>query len=345
MTKLTRLSTLSALLLSLLAIPSTNTLDFSVSNINCTELDWTATLTQTEWSVASYFELFFISTQGSQNYTLLYSALNGGAFPTLGAYSKTTLFGDTALSGGYRIGIGLTDVNGNILTTTNTGMGTVQVTAIDDRSFTFGDCSRSTSAGVGVAGQSSTVSSAAGSTSSVASATPSSASSAAATTFSTRTVASSTVAVSSSTSTSATAAPISTISTSTTTTSQPSSTAHSGVNKGAIAGAVVGTLLLVLLSIFFLRWCTSRRRTRRLSQAVHRMASLRPLSLCEKQVSSPKLNGSESPQSRHRVARVHAAGDTLEIAALARLSVASRRRSEGATPSIAGRAVYVSCSG
>ncbi|SPC65065.1 uncharacterized protein UHOD_00106 [Ustilago sp. UG-2017b] len=196
--KLIRLSTLSALLLSNLTIP-TNALDFSVSNINCSQLDWTATLTQTEWSVASYIELFFISTQGARNYTLLCLVSNTGEFPTPGAYSKTTLFGDTALTGGYRVGIGLTDTNGNILTTTaSSNESPVQVTSIDDRSFTFGDCARSASAGVGVGSAAST----AASTTVAPSATPS--------ILSTRIVASSTV-TTSSTSASATAAPINTI--------------------------------------------------------------------------------------------------------------------------------------
>ncbi|CCF53769.1 conserved uncharacterized protein (fragment), partial [Ustilago hordei] len=241
--KLIRLSTLSALLLSNLTIP-TNALDFSVSNINCTRLDWTATLTQTEWSVASYVELFFISTQGARNYMLLYSASNTGEVPTPGAYSKTTLFGDTALTGGYRVGIGLADTNGSILTTTtSSNENPVQVTSIDDRSFTFGDCTRSASAGVGVGSAASTVAN----TTVAPSATPS--------ILSTRIVVSSTV-TTSSTSTSATAAPINTIYT--TANSQPIAPAHNGINKGAIAGAVMGSIVLLLLSIFSIRWCTSR---------------------------------------------------------------------------------------
>ncbi|SPO20612.1 uncharacterized protein UTRI_00088 [Ustilago trichophora] len=321
-----RLSTLATLLISLFTLQA-QALDFSVGLVNCTELAWTATLSQTEWSVAPYVELFFVSTQGALNYSLLYSALNGGAFPTPGSYSKVTYFGDTVLNGTYRIGIGLADMNGNILTTTTSSQGTVQVTDVDPRSFTFDNCAGGTSSISGTAAAiPSTASSSLATTTSASSALTTATS--APTLSSKSTVSSSTVPAAAST-TSGAVSPVSSLSSASTSTLP---TTHS-VNKSAIAGGVVGGFVLLLVAFALIRWCSSRRRTRRLSLAAHRMSALRSPSLSEKQVASPKADGAASPESLQRkTARVFASGDTYEVAALGRLSVGSRRRSEGYTP-------------
>ena len=68
--------------------------------------------------------------------------------------------------------------------------------------------------------------------------------------------------------------------------------------------------------------------TRRLSMAAHRMSELRSPPLSEKTSGSPKDEGSVSPHSQHRMtAKVYPSGDTLDVAALGRLSTSSRRRS------------------
>ncbi|KAI3476792.1 hypothetical protein L1887_61612 [Cichorium endivia] len=58
------------------------------------------------------------------------------------------------------------------------------------------------------------------------------------------------------------------------------------------------------------------------------MSALRSPSLSEKAAGSPKDDGSVSPHSQRRMtARVYPSGDTLDVAALGRLSSSSRRRS------------------
>lgn len=322
MSMLQKLSSLAVLLIAVLSL-QVHALDFAVDSVNCTQLDWTATLTQSEWSVASYVELFFVSTQGARNYSLLYSAMSTGDFPTPGTFNKVTNFGSTELYGGYRIGIGLADVNGNILTTTNTNQGIVQVTAVDPRTLTFGDCSASTGA---AATTSSSVASTSVASSMFASASPSSAISAP--TVSSRPVGSSTVPAAAA-STSASAAPVGSLSS----TSASAITSSHHANKGAIAGGVIGGLLLLLVAFALARWYSSRHRTRKVSSTVHRMASIRSITPSEKQGGSPKTDGSEAPDSVHRkTAQSFASGDTLEAAALGRLSTSSQRRSEGHTP-------------
>ena len=286
-------------------------LSFSVDFVNCTRLDWNVTLTQTDWSVASYVELFFVSTQGARGYSLLYSALNGGTFPTPGTYEKTTTFGQTVLSGTYRIGIGLTDMNGNILTTTATSGGSgglVQVTALDPRNFTFGDCM----AGMGtIAGS---LSAAPVTTSSVASAASATATSAVSSTFSS---------VLPAPTSSSSAAPVASSLPASATSAVPSS--HSGIHKGAIAGAVVGSLVALLIAFAFIRWCTSRRRTRRLS-----LAAARNMSTMNSPSSFEKQDGSVSAQ-HGRICE--APRVSFDAAVLGRLSEGSRRRpSESHTP-------------
>lgn len=306
---LARAGSLAALVISTFSLQA-HALGFSVDALNCTELDWSASLTQTEWSVASYINLFFVSTEGARNYSLLYSALNGGDFSTPGNYRKVTPFGDTALSGTYRIGIGLADINGNILTTLSTSSGIVQVTAIDSRTFTFTDCGRNGTAPASASTTSASISPTAASTSASFATTAASA-----TSQSTQAVASST---------SVAAAPVSSLAPATTTATTP---VHH-VNKGAIAGGVIGGLVLLLIGVALMRWCASRRRTRRLSMAAHRMSALRSPSLSEKAAGSPKDDGSVSPHSQRRMtARVYPSGDTLDVAALGRLSSSSRRRS------------------
>ncbi|CDS02194.1 hypothetical protein, partial [Sporisorium scitamineum] len=124
------------------SLQATLALDFTIQSVNCTQLSWTLTLSPPEWSVASYVELFFISTQNARNYSLLYSAsASSGGLPSPATYDMVTRFGDTRLSEGYRIGVGLADTNGNVLTTsTSSSSGGVQVTAIDGRIWTFGNC-------------------------------------------------------------------------------------------------------------------------------------------------------------------------------------------------------------
>ena len=317
-----RLSALAVLLISMFTLPAL-ALDFAVDLVNCTQLDWTATLSQTEWSVASYVELFFVSPQGARNYSLLYSALNGGAFPISGTYNKVTYFGDTVLSGTYRIGIGLADMNGNILTTTtSSSQASVQVTSIDPRSFTFGDCIGSSSAG-GVAPATTSTSTSLATSSTTASTVLTSATSAP--TVSTQSIVSSSTVPAPATSTSATAASVGSLSSA----SASSLPTNHSVNKGAIAGGVIGGLVLLLFAFALVRWCSSRRRTRRLSLAAHRMSAMRSPSLSEKQAGSPAYGAASPDGSGHKTANVYGSSDTYEVAELGRLSVGSRRRSEG----------------
>ncbi len=322
----TRTGMLTALLAATFTLPSTvSALDFSVNSLNCSALNWSISLTQTEWSVASYVELFFVSPSGAnRNYSLLYSALNGGAFPTPGTYSETTTFGNTILSGGYRIGVGLADMNGNLLTMTtgsSTSTGPVQVTSVDPRTFTFTDCGAGS--GNGVPGMLSSSSSSVLPTST--SMTLSAATSAP--TFSSQAVAASTSTAPTSvalTSTSAAAAPFGSL-TSSSTSAIPQH--HHGVNKGAIAGGVIGGIFLLLFAFALIRWCSSRRRTRRLSLAAHRMSSVRSESPNEKHSTTV------SSRSMDTQRKIYQSSDTLDAAPLGRLSVGSRRRSEGHTPS------------
>ncbi|TKY90081.1 hypothetical protein EX895_000079 [Sporisorium graminicola] len=320
---LLRLSTLAVLLLTAASsIPTANALSFSVESVNCTSLDWTITLSSTEWSVASYVELFFVSTQGARNYSLLYSASPVGVFPSPATYSKVTMFGATRLSGGYRIGIGLADVNGNLMTTTSSSSsGGVQVTAIDARTFTFGNCVSNSPSGA-VAGATASSAATSARTSQAAAISSSSAVATQAGTASAAPLASATSA-SSSTAASAASGTLSPASASATRTT-------AAINKGAIAGGVVGGLLLLLIALALLRWCTSRRRTRRLSMAAaQRMSGLRPLELSE------KLSAS-SPAAAHRTATARSfnmseSGDPFEAVAEGRLSGTSGRKSVGWT--------------
>ncbi|CBQ67442.1 conserved hypothetical protein [Sporisorium reilianum SRZ2] len=303
----------------LLLLPATHALNFSVASINCTQLDWSVTLSQPEWSVASFVELSFISTQGARNYSLLYSSTYGGEFPAPGTYSISTGFGDTRLSGGYRIGVALADGNRNVLTTsTSSSSGGVQVTAIDARVFTFGNC---VAGGAGAV--SAGVSGAAASTSS-ASAAPSSTSAAQAVSSSSAPLSSATSAsAASSSAAAATSAPTNPTSPSSSTATIPSAPTSS-INKGAIAGGVVGGVVVLLIALALLRWCTSCRRTRRLSQAANRMSGLRPLTLTEKL----SADGFVTPAKT----RASASRDTFEVVNAGWWSESSRRKSFGWTP-------------
>lgn len=90
---------------------------------------------------------------------------------------------------------------------------------------------------------------------------------------------------------------------------------------------------MLLVALALIRWCPSRRRTRRLSLAAHPISALPSPSLSEKHAGSPKADGAASPESHQpKTARVYASGDTYQVAALGRLSVGSRRRSEAYTP-------------
>ncbi|KAJ9477113.1 hypothetical protein PHBOTO_000791 [Pseudozyma hubeiensis] len=331
-----RLGTLVALLIAAVSLP-VSALEFSIQSVNCTQLDWSITLSQTEWSISSYVELFFVSQQGGQNYSLLYSALGNGDFPSPGSYDKVTNFGSTRPSGEYLIGVGLADMNGNILTTTTSSSGSsVQVTAIDPSTYTFGDCTGNAFGNTVVATSSASTSpSVAAAASSSATTTMSLTSSAPTSTML------SSVSPTAPASSASTAVPVpSAAAPSSSSASAPVSTSAlpetRSANKAAIAGGVVGGILLLLIVLALARWCSSRRRTKRLSRASQRMPALRPLTLSEKMATYPSR--ARSPKSpRQNSQGAYASKDTLEFAALgtlseSRLSESTRRRSEAYTP-------------
>lgn len=316
-----RTSALVALLIAAVSLP-VSALQFSVQSVNCSQLSWSVGLSQTEWSVSSYIELFFVSQQGGQNYSLLYSALPGGEFGSPGTYDKVANFGDSRLSGQYRIGVGLTDMNGNILTTTTSASSsTVQVSAIDPRTFTFGDCTRNAQGSTSTAkALASTIASRASTMTSASTprSWPASVLSASRTSLA-------------ATSTSVSAAPVSSLpSGSASASSSGLATSHS-VNKGAIAGGVIGAIILILILLALLRWSSSRRTTRRLSHASQRMSALRPLTLSEKLGGSPRAARC-ADSLRHKTVEAYVASDTLDAAALSRLSESSQLRSQAYTP-------------
>ncbi|PWZ03002.1 hypothetical protein BCV70DRAFT_197240 [Testicularia cyperi] len=222
---------------SLLLVSHASALSFGVRSVNCSSIDWTITINATEWSVAPFINLFFISQSAGQNYSLSFSAQADGQFPGAGTFTPNTSFGNTVISGSYRIGAGLADENGKLLTTSE-AVEWVSTVALDPRIFPFTNCgSSSTSA------TSSSTTSRATSTS-TSSARPSSTAAGAAT-------GASTASASSQTAKSSAAA-------------SASSSQGSSNNAGAIAGGIVGGLAALLILFFLVRFCRSRRRTQRL---------------------------------------------------------------------------------
>ncbi|EST09696.1 hypothetical protein PSEUBRA_000070 [Kalmanozyma brasiliensis GHG001] len=308
-------------------------LDMTVQSVNCTALNWVVTLSQSEWTVASYVNLIFTTTtQPARNYSLSYTASRFGDFPQPGTYSMVTPFGNTVLSGSYRMGVALADQQGDLLpATTSFISAAVQVSDLDPRVFTFDACSSSLGA---VVASSTVASSSSTSSASVATSTSSRASAATTATSTSQSSSTSTASavpassaapasVAASTSSSAAAAAGTLSSSSTATLPQGNS-----MNKGAIAGAVIGALLLLAVLFALLRWCQSRRRTRELSRSQHRLSPLRPLALSEKAAGGPT-----SPTDPHRFSsKFHASGDTLDAATLGRYSVSSVRKSDAFSP-------------